>query len=267
MSLVIKKAIFFMMILSIPILFLVEPVEGNETVTITAINVDEISTEEITSNHTGDTTQTSFPEPWNTLNQTGDLAQWVIALVLGITAIVILVQIKNQTRAKKVENYLKVVELLGSKEFSESYEEIKILFKTSPSLLNRSDSQLPINLKPHVSKIKETYQAIGSMIYSGMVDEYLFLFAFSLNGRDAWHMLKENVNKTNDEINKEQLNEEMYHSFFKYVGIMCIFWRSFSSRSRLFLLNNGILSVKPNSLLFDIITTFRKLLKKDIPWN
>ena len=232
---------------------------------------DFVVAEELDSTGNNPTTneknlQSTLTELWNQLNQSGGFAQWLIFFVLLATAITIMIQISNQTRAMKAENYFKIVERLTDNDFLESYEKIKTIFRLSPTLLQKSDSQLPLDLKIHVSKVKETYQAIGSIIYSEVVDEFLFLFAYSLNGRDAWLMLEENVTKTNEEIKKEQLVEEMYHVFFKYLGSMCLFWRSHSPYTRRYLANTRIVSVKPNSVYFIIRTYILKLFRKETPW-
>ena len=213
-----------------------------------------------------DSSQIILPEPLKTLNQIGGLAQWAIVIVLSLTAIVIIIQIRNQTKVNRGQNYLKMIGLLNDIHFLESLEELKRINKVNPNLLQKSDSQLPIKLKKQFSKVRNTYQAIGSMIYDRMVNDFLFLFAYSLDVKDSWLMLKENVEKTNEEIKKEQLSEETYFVFFRYIREMSLFWRCLSPHTRLFLRDLNIFSVNPNSFLFVSITFILKLLRKDTPW-
>ncbi len=232
-----KKTIFtYFLFWIITITFL--PVYGQENETTTSTNIFE------------------------SINRSSGIAQWAVVVILIITAFVISHQISNQNRIKKGENFLKMLDYLNNSEFQISYDLVDSLYKKDKKRLEKPDSELTPDLKSKIIKIRETWELIGSMMFERMIDERVFLTSYALNGRDAWKMLKENINQTNLEITDAELIIDTYYKLFRYIGIMCEFWFSFSPNVRRNLIDLKF-NFNPNSFLFILVNNIRKITKSE----
>lgn len=202
------------------------------------------------------------PFSFEWFNETGDLAQWLIVAVLFVSAIFILWQVREQTHARKGENFFKVTQKLDEDIFRKSRD---ILYEYSSSkdgkkrsLLNLADSEIPPEILEHVSRVRETYESVGLMIFVGMIDRLDFLLRYSKYVRDIREILKENMKKTAKERNKDKTKKERYFEFFNYLGKMSTFWTGVTEFERQCFIQFAFPLPEPEDTLFRIRNYFIK---------
>ena len=206
-------------------------------------------------------TQT-FSFEW--FKETGDLAQWLIFVALIISAIFIFWQIKEQTHARKGENFQKIIDILSSDSHSKT---VDLMYDYSrmgagqngkkTRLLHNPDSKLPSEIKDDVNRIRKNHEAVGLMVYVNMVDSLDFLLLYSTEVRDMWNILMKNMKRTTKERNKGKLKSETYFEYFDYIGKFCDYWKKLTKIERSFFKEWGFLP-NPDSWSFKIRYHFLK---------
>ena len=178
-------------------------------------------------------------------NQTGNLAQWIVAFILLISAILIIWQIREQTKTRKGENFIKVIEILNDDQMKQSIESIYSYSKyesleqdatghknfLGSEELKKVDLQLPKDIRESVIRVRENYHLIGTMMRTGMIDKIPFLILHSMQVRDMWSLLSENIKKIREQ-RSAGITKDPYFYGFEWLTELCIFWRSVSSFER-----------------------------------
>lgn len=214
------------------------------------------------NSETEETQSASIDEAYSWFLKHGNLlAQWMIVFILGISAVMIYLQIKAQNMTKMGENFLKLADYINAEEHQQNIDIISAESKKNPDSIKKPDSELTPELRRAVSRVRYNYHLIGIMISSNMVSWLQFIKLHSREGRDIWNMLEENVNKTNEERNIPGKMGEEYFRGFRLVGEMCSFWHQLSDTEKWMVLF-GWFSIMPGSPYFLIRTSIMNLINR-----
>jgi len=191
------------------------------------------------------------------------IVQWFIAIILTISAILIIWQIRVQTNAQKGANFVKVIEMLNDEKMIQSidalYVHSRLISKETDNKgkpvftgiddLKNTDESMPVDIKNHVIKVRETYHSVGVMLSTNLFDIIPFLMLQSSQVRDMWDLLSKNI-KTVREQREKNKNDAPLLRGFEYLGELSNFWSIISYGEKSFLTNFPIFIPMPDSPLF-----------------
>lgn len=198
-------------------------------------------------------------------SQNVELAQWFVVGILAISAILIIWQIREQTKTRKGGNFIKVIEILNEDKMLQSLESVynysrweskekddqgKPLFRGIDELKN-SDTNLSEDIRGEAIRIRENYHVVGVMIKTGLINKVPFMYLQSTQVRDMWELLNENIQKMRDERKRNE-DEILHWRGFEWLAKICEYWLVISFAEKSFILSFPSWFPEPGYPLFEL---------------